>query len=207
MSRKTINTVSHRSRDFMQTACNFISGPFNPLQNPIKSSNYQIFTIAKHFPVDTFYFSDVTLSYDWTAPQNAALWQDALKTLFDPCPAGWRVPKSGDDLSKNSPWMNFVTDPAMAVANATYTTYPMNPAGGYFFYRTGHLGPTSWFPATGSRQVSSGNLYRSSDSGYSWTTPLSGSATCFLNYNSGGRVLIYDSERRAFAFSVRCIRE
>ena len=35
--------------------------------------------------------------------QNDALWQDAIKDLFDPCPAGWRVPLSG--AGERSPWL------------------------------------------------------------------------------------------------------
>ena len=30
--------------------------------------------------------------YDWLTPQNGSLWNNSGKTVYDPCPTGWRVP-------------------------------------------------------------------------------------------------------------------
>ena len=38
-------------------------------------------------------------SYTWHTPQNYQLWKDEEKTMYDPCPAGWRV-QSYAELSK-----------------------------------------------------------------------------------------------------------
>ena len=34
--------------------------------------------------------------YDWLTPQNGALWYNSGKTVYDPCPVGWRVPFPAD---------------------------------------------------------------------------------------------------------------
>ncbi len=31
---------------------------------------------------------------DWVSPTNTGLWQESTKTVYDPCPSGWRVPEN-----------------------------------------------------------------------------------------------------------------
>ncbi len=63
---------------------------------------------------------------NWLSPANdATLWKDTEKTIYDPCPAGYRVPKRdqdqplhNSDLSKVTGW----SDNAAAGDNAAYFT-------------------------------------------------------------------------------------
>ncbi|MDE5944381.1 MAG: DUF4906 domain-containing protein, partial [Rikenella sp.] len=74
-----------------------------------------------------FYYNAAS-PYDWTTPQNNALWGDgAKKTVYDPCPDGWRIAPNGtwDDFgtswgspfSKLSNW----SSASQAVAGGLYS--------------------------------------------------------------------------------------
>ena len=61
----------------------------------------------------------------WLTPKDPTLWKDAEKTIYDPCPAGYRVPKydskqplHSSDLSAQTGW----SDVAAAGDNAPYFT-------------------------------------------------------------------------------------
>lgn len=45
---------------------------------------------------DVFYTNDASSmnAGKWWVGSDSALWADATKTMFDPCPAGWRIPSS-----------------------------------------------------------------------------------------------------------------
>jgi hypothetical protein len=54
-----------------------------------------------------FLYARLSNSYDWIDMSlNDSLWYsaDAMKTIYDPCPSGWRVPKYAGDTSILSPW-------------------------------------------------------------------------------------------------------
>ena len=38
------------------------------------------------------FYKNVVSPYDWLTPQNDVLWNNSGKTVYDPCPDGWRVP-------------------------------------------------------------------------------------------------------------------
>ena len=38
------------------------------------------------------FFKNAVSPYDWLTPQNDSLWNNSGKTIYDPCPTGWRVP-------------------------------------------------------------------------------------------------------------------
>ena len=68
---------------------------------------------------------------DWLSPANdATLWQDAEKTIYDPCPAGYRVPKRDKNQPLHSADLSAVEGWSEAAAegdNAAYFTLG-NPA-------------------------------------------------------------------------------
>lgn len=63
---------------------------------------------------------------NWLSPANdATLWKDTEKTIYDPCPAGYRVPKRDQDQPLHSSDLSAVTgwsDNAAAGDNAAYFT-------------------------------------------------------------------------------------
>jgi len=89
----------------------------------------------------TYYKGDRTNSYDWYSAKakthNTALWGGAdisaptEKTIFDPCPAGWRVPAWKESAS---PWGEFTKENFIwsdANLGRTYTDGAFYPADGY----------------------------------------------------------------------------
>ena len=61
------------------------------VEGPISAVNGQ-----KDKYSNTFFTSSESL-YDWTSPQDDTLWnsgteENPIKTEYDPCPEGWRVP-------------------------------------------------------------------------------------------------------------------
>lgn len=46
-----------------------------------------------------YLLSEESLAYDWNAAHPTDLWSSDHKTLYDPCPKGWRVADNFDDLA------------------------------------------------------------------------------------------------------------
>ena len=122
----------------------------------------------------TFY-SRADESRDWTSPQNAALWQDAVKALFDPCPAGWRVPEGGPADSPQNPWSAFTAD------NGPYQDGEKWMKG-RLWDRTVCFGGTAWYPVTGERYSSTG-LFYNANNGSNWTTTCRQVMAHYLYFN------------------------
>ncbi|MCC8063269.1 MAG: hypothetical protein LIO68_08545 [Rikenellaceae bacterium] len=141
-----------------------------------------------------FYFTGP--QNDWTDPQNASLWRDGYETLFDPCPAGWRVPGGGD--GELSPWRDFGSDDDRYTNgnwNATDSGCNWNPPA---VYGT----PSVWYPASGWRHFLTGDPGATCRETTIWSAFgggfLFGTATFLRKNNFSGR---------AHGFPVRCVRE
>ena len=62
---------------------------------------------------------------NWLTPANSTHWQDNTKTMYDPCPAGYKVPKRDTEQPWHSADLSAVTgwsDVAAADGNAAYFT-------------------------------------------------------------------------------------
>lgn len=124
------------------------------------------------------------------------LWQDAVKTLFDPCPAGWRVPLSGE--GNRSVWSAVTTD------NGIWNGAIGKPEGGYHYHGISTQG-SPWYPASGF-YMPVGSL---SGMGYwlhNWSsTAINDMAFCFrISYTD---FTPNASNVRNHGLSVRCVRE
>ena len=146
-----------------------------------------------------FYFSAGDRS-DWTAPQNDALWRDAVKTLFDPCPAGWRAPRSG--VGTFSPWSGFTKENGtpynLAEIRAGWGWETPNPV-----YNT-----AVWYPFTGRRASEDGTMANVADRAFIWSsTPMNGQS--YLLYLTPAEVQPSNlgATRRHRGYPVRCVRE
>lgn len=160
-------------------------------------------TVCRSLHSSAFYFSGP--NNDWTAPQNDNVWRDAVKTLFDPCPAGWRVPKGGAD--ELSPWFNFSL-PGTVTPNANPVTFTAGPSGGHNFHRYGTSGTTTWYPASGWRSPNSGLMLNPGTDGAYWTATYTGFQSYLLFFTP----TVTDPDNigytyRARGYPVRCVRE
>jgi len=136
-------------------------------------------------------FIGVTGSWFKDATVTDNLWgHSGGKTIFDPCPKGWRVPKNAAISADTSPWSG--------LGDADHQTYPNITTWG-----TGTA-----YPRTGCRQNADGKLSYTG-SGYVWTASYyiasKTHATC-LKYTTGG-VTPFASDDRADGFSVRCVKQ
>ena len=144
--------------------------------------------------IGTFYFA--AAKGDWTDPQNPLLWQDGVKTLFDPCPEGWRVPKSGADIQ--SPWHY------LATGNSLWNSDALP---GRLWNETAVYGGTAWYCAYGLRTLSTqGGLYFSG-TGYYWSTTVPGQTPSRLRFDNKSVVADNYTGAHAEGDPVRCIRE
>ncbi len=134
-----------------------------------------------------FYTSGVAPK-DWyiggSDTQNNALW-GSTKTVYDPCPAGWKVaPKAAF-----SSW-----DPSTATS-----TWDTN---GRIYAPV----PGSWYPTAGYRNSASGALDRVGTNGYYWSSAFIGTSSTLLSFDQGNVVPAGD-DSRSCGFSVRCVLE
>ncbi len=137
-------------------------------------------------------FAFILSSADWNTSPNDALWGGAStsaptdKTIFDPCPAGWRVAAWS---SGYSPWSVFNT------SNFTWSDVDK-----------GRTYNSTFYPAAGCRYASSGALYNVGSYGYYWSASPNGSNGSNLSFYS---YHVYPSSihNRAYGFAVRCVQE
>jgi hypothetical protein len=121
----------------------------------------------------------------WVSPMNEYLWQPGSKTMYDPCPAGWRVaPKSA--------WENIVHD----TSYYPYGSYIKVNEGQYIW--CGH----------GPYMHSSGSYFENSGTGYTWTSDYyHGSIHGYTIYYGDGWWEFSNSMNATDAYPVRCMKE
>ena len=137
---------------------------------------------------------------------NNPTWHsDADKSLFDPCPPGWRLPV-------NNTWHSFATtiDGAGSKPNAKEYFESANAGfkSGWNFYMGGPAtGETTWYPASGNRLVGSGAVSGEWSNGYYWSaSPYSAANGYNLSFSSGNADPQSNSQR-GNGFPVRCVQE
>lgn len=139
--------------------------------------------------------------YTGGSSTNDTRWQ-SFKTIYDPCPAGWRVPEGGS----SGVWATaFGASSSWTTSSNWNSTYM-----GMDFSKTdkklGSSGPI-WYPASGFRDGSSGSLYGVGGNGFYWSVSPSGEYAYYLNFSYDGRVSPASYDYRADGKSVRCIKE
>ena len=125
---------------------------------------------------------------------------ESKKSIYDPCPAGWRVPDGGG---------NGVWSKAKGSSSNFSHTYNSSNEGMNFSGKFG-ADQTIWYPASGYRSTNGGGLGGVGGGGRYWSaSPRSNDDSSayylFLSYDGGGSPLYCDG--RAHGFSVRCLQE
>lgn len=110
------------------------------------------------------------------------------KSVFDPCPEGWKVPSYGDEA---------------------WGTADFPQSNGYDKYGDHLPNHGGWYPITG--QLNSGNVFGHTDEGYAWTSSVrpSNAAPYYLVVRSSFRNHLVNNTayNRAAGMSVRCVRD
>ncbi|RLD60208.1 MAG: hypothetical protein DRJ01_10060 [Bacteroidetes bacterium] len=116
--------------------------------------------------------------YDWRSPQNDNLWQ-GVSGVNNPCPTGYRIPTEAELDAERASWSS--NDAAGAYAS------PLK------------------LPVAGLRDSSNGSLNVVGSGGFYWSSTINGTSSYSLRFGSGNAYM--GSDRRAYGFSVRCIKD
>ena len=127
---------------------------------------------------------------DWLIPADNTLWQDAEKTMYDPCPPGYRVPA----LEGNS---NFFSSDASAATG-------WSEQASMYYFAMGD--PAAVFPLAGYRDdYSPKGMSHAYDRGAYWSSSASSDAKgAYLNVRAGSAHAKADAAK-ARGGSVRCV--
>lgn len=126
---------------------------------------------------------------------------ESTKSIYDPCPAGWRVPDGGS---------NGVWSTALGSSSSIYddSLYSSTNEGMNFSGRFGSAS-TIWYPASGCRYDNDGSLGGVGYRGYYWSaSPYESDPdiACILNFYYDGSVDPSHYSLRAYGSSVRCLQ-
>ncbi len=140
--------------------------------------------------------------YDWLAPQEDDLWNSGseavpVKTQYDPCPDGWRVPTYAELCALNDNWLYNHTNAAGQKGTKLYGRY-----------RQQDDAPSVFLPYAGYRDNYASPYYREKYS-YYWSSKANS-----LSIHSMGSYALHLSnsasvftEKRGCGYSVRCVQE
>ena len=117
-------------------------------------------------------------SSDWRSPQNDNLWQGVFG-INNPCPSGFRIPTETEWEAERVSWAS-------------------NDAAGAF------TSPLK-LPEAGQRYYTSGSLGFVGSTGNYWSSPVDVTYSRYLHFTSSSAYMY--SNRRAYGFSVRCIKD
>ena len=139
----------------------------------------------------TTFVKSVSSPNDWHySSRDNTLWQSE-KTIYDPCPSGWRVPDGGSSGVWNT-------------AGFADTSFDSSNEGINFSISSPS---TTWYPASGCRSYYDGALGNVGYYGLYWSVTPDSNRACRLYFSFYGNVYPTDNNFRACGFSVRCLQE
>ena len=136
---------------------------------------------------------------DWCSPQNSTLWGSPtglalpnVKSVYDPCPPGWRVAYRSEPLGIITPWYDLSTSKGLYNLGWDFTSYG-----------------ASYYPATGYRSASDGTLNGVGNQLNMFCATASGSTNAYSFYfvYSPSAFDNYHADSRGHGFPVRCVKE
>ena len=175
------------------------------------SSDSSTGTIAYATANPTTFITYDTRNYDWyyrgSSSTDNTRWttSESGKSIYDPCPAGWRIPDGGS----NGIWSKALGSSSYFIDHSLYDS---TNKGINFSGKFGSAG-TIWYPVSGYRRDVDGSLDDVGGRGnYFSASPRSYNAYYLSFYspdmlNLQGRVNPSNDGSRAFGNSVRCLQE
>jgi uncharacterized protein (TIGR02145 family) len=146
---------------------------------------------------DKFYYNSSS-PWDWCSPKDNMLWNSGsesnpLKTEYDPCPEGWRVPTYAELHELNDNY-------------SSLTTADNGQKGIWFSGPNSYTAsvPQVFFPAAGCRSDEEGGAFCRGNFGYYWSSRPDLFYAGSLYFDGSGVSMGYNF--RAYGFSVRCVQ-
>ena len=152
------------------------------------TSHPTVFVKATSYPENWHYSGHVKTL--WTYSQNN-------KSIYDPCPAGWRVPDGGN----NGVWAK-----ALGSSSDTRHSYNSIDKGMNFSGKFGDA-TTIWYPVAGTRGYKDGILTSTGIYSNYWSSSSTDSSPYYLYIYYWGNVWPAGTYAQANCLSVRCIHE
>lgn len=168
------------------------------------SSNSTNGTIEYATAYPTTFIKYNSSNYDWyytgSSTTDNTRWttSTATKSIYDPCPSGWRVPDGGN----NGIWSKALG------SSSDFKDALLYDSANEGMNFSGKFGSdqTIWYPASGFRSRFDGRLSYVG-SGYYWSASPYSRATYYLFFDSTGDVYPSSDTNRAYGHSVRCLQE
>ena len=165
-----------RASDFAHTSPSLTTTP--TLLYTSKESGPTSRAEARRNPT-VFYYND-TDPKDWVSSQDSYLWRESYKTIYDPCPKGYRVAPKG-----------------------LWSGMKINNSGGSTATRTYN---NLTYPAGGYRYSKNANCLYVGVRGHWWSSSVSDNKSVALYFEDDTCSPEYSSSR-AYGYGVRCIKE
>ncbi len=169
------------------------------------SSNSTTGTIDYTIANPTTFIGENTQNHDWHYTGDASVelerWQ-IEKTIYDPCPVGWKVPEGNKSGSPTGIWSK-----ATKVMNEYYFPADNSNPG---VNLTGILGNDEiiWYPFTGYLDHNYGNVkYLSNNYGYYWAANNYWNQYAATLMVETYRIKMDNGYYRSLGMAIRCIKE
>ena len=136
----------------------------------------------------TFFYGISSTEYDWQE-SHSSTWNSSEKSIYDPCPAGWRVP-SKDILPTGKVSVDSINNGVYVSVNSSLTAW--YPVAGYRSYSNGS------FSTYRAQYWSSTGYYYHQDKDY---------AAYHMQFSKSSSSISTSTTERATACSIRCVKE
>ena len=160
------------------------------------SSDSSTGTIAYATANPTTFITENSSNYDWyyTGDESTdnTRWKESTKSIYDPCPAGWRVPNGGS----NGVWANALG------SSDSFKGFPYDST-----IEGISLPGNIWYPASGYRYDNFGSLEGVGNYGFCWSASTSNIGAYGLGFNFDGDVYPSEGILCSVGISVRCLKE
>ena len=161
-------------------------------------------TIAYATANPTTFITYNSSNYDWyytgSSSTDDTRWttSETSKSIYDPCPAGWRIPDGGG----NDVWSKALG------SSSSFSDYPYDSTNeGMNFSGKFGSASTIWYPVCGYRDHHYGNLWVVGGYVYYWSASLDERYAYSLTLDYNGNVNPSDHDFRSLGHSVRCIQQ
>ena len=162
---------------------------YSSSENPNTQGNWLLFEAGKDNPEGADMEDDAWYQKLW----NSGTEEDPVKTEYDPCPEGWRVPTISE-------WQAIGAGNTSIIKEWDDVNKLMTIAGA-------ESGQKFVLPTAGHRGQGAGTSYKQGSAGYYWSSSVPSGNVKVYHVSFNSTVLNVDVVNRTYGFSMRCVQE